>query len=100
VKLTSVPAGTNNVIVEFGYNPSFFCSTRQEVCVANAAAIQTGNSVYSYATSDAPAGLACASGCTVTIPALSQRVMWYRVKYRNAGSAVIKTGDTQVVATP
>jgi hypothetical protein len=28
VKLTSVPAGTNNVVVEFGYNPSFHCTTR------------------------------------------------------------------------
>jgi hypothetical protein len=98
VKLTSVPAGTNNVIVEFGYNPSFFCSTRQEVCVANAASVTSA--IYSYATSDSYSGLPCAAGCTPVVPALSQRMMWYRVKYRNASNAVIKTGNAQIIATP
>jgi hypothetical protein len=98
VKLTSVPAGTNNVIVEFGYNPSFFCSTRQEVCVANAASLTSA--IYSYATSDSYSGLPCAAGCTPVVPALSQRMMWYRVKYRNASNAVIKTGNAQIIATP
>lgn len=100
IRLGSVPAGTNNVYVRFGYNPSFQCSTRLENCVANGAGIQTGNSVYSYETSDAPAGLACTSGCTVTIPALSQRMMWYQIVYRNAGNATIKVGGAQVLATP
>jgi len=99
VKLGTVPRGTHNVLVEFGYNPSFWCATRQESCIANATSIQSGSSVYFYA-ADTYSGLACASGCTPVIPALSQRVMWYRVKYRNASNAVIATGATQVLATP
>lgn len=98
VKLAGVPAGTNNVVVEFGYDPGFHCTTRQETCVANAAGIAPA--VYYYATSDTYAGLSCASGCTPVIPALAQRVMWYRVKYRDAGNSVIKTGDVQTLATP
>ena len=98
VKLTSVPAGTNNVVVEFGYNPNFWCSTRQESCIANAATIPAN--VYRYSTSDTYSGLACSSGCTPVIPALAQRIMWYRVKYRNSSNQVINTGDVQTIATP
>ena len=89
VQIPSVPSGTNNVVVEFGYNPSFYCTPRQEVCVANASAIQAGNAVFSYATSDAYSGLVCSTGCTVTIPS-----------HRDAANAVIATGTTQVTATP
>jgi hypothetical protein len=98
VKIANVPVGTTNVLVEFGYNPSLYCTTRQEICVANAASITP--TVYSFAISDTYSGLTCASGCTPVIPALSQRVMWYRVKYRNSGNAVIKVGDIQTMATP
>ena len=98
IKLSSVPAGTNNVVVEFGYNPSFWCSTRQESCVATAATITPA--IYNYSTSDTYSGLSCSSGCTPVIPALSQRMMWYRVKYRNGSGSVIKTGEVQTIATP
>ncbi len=98
VNIASVPAGTNNVIVEFGYNPNFWCATRQESCIANAATITS--TVYNYSTSDTYSGLSCSSGCTPVIPALSQRIMWYRIKYRNAGNGVIKTGEVQTIATP
>jgi hypothetical protein len=56
--------------------------------------------VYSYATSDSYSGVACASGCTITIPTLSQRVLWYQVEYRDGANSVIKTSDTQVTAIP
>ena len=98
VSLTSVPAGTNNVLVEFGYTPSFQCSTRQESCIANAATIPAN--AYSYSVSDTYSGLACSSRCTPMIPALSQRIMWYRVKYRNSSNQVINIGDVQTIATP
>ena len=92
VQVTSVPPGTDNVIVEFGYDPNFYCSSRREACVANASTIQTGNSVFTYETSDGPtADSAGASGCTVAIPALSQRVMWYQIDYRNASGQTILT---------
>jgi hypothetical protein len=100
VKVTSVPPGTDNVIVKFGYGPNFYCSSRQEVCVANASTIQPGSSVFSYATSDSYSGVSCASGCTVAIPALSQRVMWYQIDYRNASGQTILTRKAEPLVTP
>jgi hypothetical protein len=98
IRIGNVPVGTSNVVVRFGYNPNFWCSTRQEACIANAASITP--TVYNYSTTDTYSGLACTSGCTPVIPALSQRVMWYRVEYRNGSNAIIKTGETEVLATP
>lgn len=100
VQITSVPPGTDNVIVEFGYDPNFNCSSRREVCVANASSIQSGSSVFSFATSDSYSGLSCASGCTVSIPALSQRVMWYQIDYRNASGQTILTRKEEPLVTP
>ena len=100
VRVTSVPPGTDNVIVEFGYDPNFYCSSRREVCIANASSIQSGSSAFSFATSDSYSGLSCASGCTVAIPALSQRVMWYQIDYRNASGQTILTRKEEPLVTP
>lgn len=100
VKVTSVPPGTDNVIVEFGYEPNLYCSSRREVCVANASTIQSGASVFSYATTDVYSGLSCPSGCTITIPALSQRVMWYQIDYRDASGQTILTRKAEPLVTP
>ena len=100
VQVTSAPPGTENVIVEFGYDPNFQCSSRQEVCIANASTLQSGNSVFSYATSDSYSGLSCVSGCTVVIPALSQRVMWYQIDYRSASGQTILTRKAEPLVTP
>ena len=70
----------------------------REVCIANAATVTS--TIYNYETTDTYSGLSCASGCTPVLPALSQRVMWYRVLYRNGSNVVIKTGDVQIAATP
>ena len=45
VKLTSVPRGTDNVVVEFGYNPNFWLQ-HQESCIANASTITS--TIYYY----------------------------------------------------
>jgi hypothetical protein len=98
VQLGSVPAGTNNIIAEFGYDTNFYCTSRQEVCVANGAAVNEATPFY-WA-SEAYSGLACGSACTITIPAIAQRVVYYRLKYRDAGNAAIATGPTRAVAIP
>jgi hypothetical protein len=95
--LVTVPVGTDNAIVEFGYNPDFYCTSRQEVCVANAGAIS--ESTPFYWASETYSGLPCGSGCTVVIPALSQRILYYRVKLRNVSNEVIYTSPTGMMAT-
>lgn len=104
VQIGSVPAGTNNVVVEFGYDTNYFCTGRQEPCVAASGTINEAMPFY-WETSDTTngvwngAGLPCSAGCKILIPALSQRVLYYRVKYRDASNNLIGTGSQQVMTT-
>lgn len=97
VTLPSVPAGTNNALIEFGHNSSFQCSrNRDESCYAELETLdQTTPYLFSH---ENLTGRPCASGCTITVPSLHQRTLYWRVKYRNAGNAVIATGGTNVQA--
>ena len=95
-----VPAGSANAYVRFGYTPNYWCSDRQEVCLANANSIQSGTSVYSYESSDNYSGLACTTSCAIVIPALSQRIMWYQWVFRDASNNPVGTGPSRVLATP
>ncbi|MGA2436608.1 MAG: hypothetical protein ABSG25_15140, partial [Bryobacteraceae bacterium] len=103
VQIGAIPAGTTNAVVEFGYDTNFDCTARQETCVAASATIN--EAIPFYWASDITkgawngGGVACGSGCTIPIPALSGRVLYYRVKYRNASNSVIHTGATNVLAT-
>ena len=45
-------------------------------------------------------GLACANGCTIALPAISQRVLYYQVLYRDAANQVVATGRTELIVTP
>jgi hypothetical protein len=103
VEIGSVPPGTSNVVAEFGYAEfgaaeSFFCGSREETCVAGSAGVDE-SAPYSYAP-ESPGGLACAGGCSLVVPGVSSRVLYYRVRYRNSGGGVIATGRTQVVVAP
>ena len=94
------PAGAavNNVVVQFGYQEyNNNCTTRNDACLANAATI--GSVPFQFA-SDNPAGLPCAVGCTITVPAISQRILYYTVQYRDAAKNVLSATPTQVLVTP
>ena len=92
----SVPAGTSTVAIRFGYGPTFACSSRAEVCYATAATINE-TTPFSWA-SENTAGLSCASGCTIAIPAISSRVLYSQVEYRNSGGTVITVSPVHVSA--
>jgi hypothetical protein len=96
--------GAGNVVVEFGYGEngsfdSFFCTSRQEACVAASSAVNQASPFY-FAQSESYSGVPCVSGCTVTIPALSQRILYYRLEYLDPSGKVIAVGDTRAIATP
>jgi len=95
VPIPSAPSGTDNVVVRFGYGPNFHCTSRQEACIANQSAIN--KTTPFYWASESYGGLACASGCTVTVPAIAGRVVYYQVEYRNSRGSVIATGPVRVV---
>jgi hypothetical protein len=117
----SVPAhaGANNAVVEFGYQeygvptgytkPEFMnCTTRNDPCWANAASIvsppysNTSPPFYyksEFFITGGPSLLSCSGGCTIAIPAVSQRTLFYRVRYYN-GNTHVANGATGVVEVP
>ena len=50
--------------------------------------------------SEVTTSIPCAAGCSVELPAISQRVLYYRVEYRDNANRVIQLGPTQVAAVP
>ena len=82
----SPPAGldVNNAIIEFGYQEygapqAINCTTRNDACITTSTA------------STVP-GAPRATGCTITIPAISQRILYYQIQYRAANNTVLSAG--------
>jgi hypothetical protein len=110
VKLSPPPGlSVNNVVLQFGYaengNPSsFYCTSRQEKCLASSSTVPT--IPFLYASEGAGGvetgitGLSCTNGCTVAVPAISQRVLYYQVIYRNAANQTLAKGQVEVTAVP
>jgi hypothetical protein len=100
----------DNALVQFGYLENgaanqFFCTSRREACLAVSAAVTESNpfrfgSDGSDGTAGTVGGVSCASGCSVAIPALSQRVVYYQVLYRDASNNVVAQTRLQMAATP
>ncbi len=88
----------DNVIVQFGYAENgapdqFYCTSRKESCLAVSAAVPADPFKFPSDGADGTlasiAGVPCASGCLVAIPAISQRVVYYRYQYRDASNRPI-----------
>src|ERR1022692_11319 len=102
----SPPVGldVNNAVIEFGYQeygaPQLInCTTRNDACIATASTVTPGNQPFYFA-SENPAGASCASGCTIAIPAISQRVLYYQVTYRAANNTVLSSDPPIAVVVP
>lgn len=94
-----LPAGLAFARARFGYvenGPvsSFFCTSRQEACLADASAFP-----FAYEQTDTLTATACASGCTVTVNAISGRVLYYAVERSANGTSGWVRGVVQVAAT-
>ncbi|MBM3724375.1 MAG: hypothetical protein FJW40_02970 [Acidobacteria bacterium] len=92
--------GVDNVVVAFGYEENgaadqFFCTSRQEECVRGN---HTGNN-YAFA-SETYTGQPCTGSCTVTVPGISHRIVYYRIRYRNALNQVIASSAIQAEVVP
>jgi hypothetical protein len=99
----------SNAIVQFGYTENgspgqFYCTSRQEKCLATAAAVPVVP--FQFASEGAGgveagvSGVPCTNGCSVAIPAISQRILYYQVKYRDASNNTVATSQIQTVAVP
>ena len=90
--------GMDNIVIQFGYAENgdageYFCTSRKEACVKGA------GPGYGMA-SDAIAGVACAGGCTLAIPAISGRAVYYRVMYRDASGSFLAASSPAVAIVP
>jgi hypothetical protein len=96
----TAPAGLGvaYAIVEFGYREfNGNCTTRKEACIANAPVI--GAVPFQFA-GENPSGAPCPTTCAIAIPAVSQRILYYTVQYRDASNKVLATTPLQALATP
>ncbi|MGO9097841.1 MAG: hypothetical protein ACLQGV_21770 [Bryobacteraceae bacterium] len=94
-------ARATETVIEFGYAPdgNYRCTQRAETCVA-AASTYNPTTPYYFANADTYTGVDCSAGCSIVIPAISGRVMYWRVKYRGAGANAIAVTQPQIVTIP
>lgn len=102
--------GATNAIIRWGYAENgafdaFRCTSRQEICIANANGVQT--IPFQYQLSDGSGaetgitGLACSGGCTVTLPGISGRMIYLQKVWRNSsGNATVQTGSVELRIVP
>ena len=81
----------SNAVVQFGYDKNYYCTSRGEACVQGAA------EDFAYQ-SENPAGVACPTGCTITVQAISQRVMYFQVLLRDSSNNVVGRMSPDAVA--
>jgi hypothetical protein len=88
-------SGVDNAILEFGYAENgypgyFYCTARQEACVAQGATVNASQPFY-FATTEVASitGAPCGGGCTIMVPGLSGRILYYQITSRDSlGSTV------------
>jgi hypothetical protein len=93
------PASVDNVVLEFGYDPAFRCTTRDEACASVATSTAWSASNPYWFASESFAGAPRADSMTLFIPAISNRVVYYRWRYRDSGGAVLATSRTHIAVT-
>jgi hypothetical protein len=102
--------GVANAVIQFGYLENgapnqFFCTSRHEACLAVSANVsETTPFRFPSEGSDGTAatvnGVGCASGCSVTIPSIPQRVVYYQVLYRDSSNQVVAQTPVQMSPVP
>ncbi len=91
-----VPAGRDSVAVEFGYNLAFECTSRRESCVVGSPSAEP----FSYSSTDDWTRAPCKDGCALQLPAIPQRVLYYRMKYFDADGKPVGESAATAVAVP
>ena len=106
----SLPAlnGATQAFVRFGYaengSGGLFCTSRKESCVIGTqtatTAVDHANPFFFEQTESATwQAMPCTSGCTMTVPGLSQRILYYQFVYKN-GSGVVYTAPIAATVVP
>jgi hypothetical protein len=86
--------------IRFGYvensgNPSSFC------CTQRADACMTSTAVLPFAfVSENAAWATCSGGCTISVPAIPGRVLYYVIDRKNSSSGQVNTSEIRTSVTP
>lgn len=94
----SLPAGSGYARVRFGYSENgaatqFYCTSRREACLTDAKQVP-----FAFATTESLTATDCRGGCSINVPALSGRVLYYRVERSLDGLTKWMNSVTQVLA--
>lgn len=95
-------AGATKAVVEFGYAEygtvaQKYCTTRADTCVAETGSLSQ-SSPFKWKAIETPVGLACASGCTIVVPTLPGRVVYWQIHYLNDAGTYLTQADHGVGA--
>jgi hypothetical protein len=102
--LVPAHAGANQAEIQFGYAEngppsSFFCAYRQETCLTTIPSAHPTDP-YSFASEPSLGPTPCQSGCTINIPAIPSRTVYYRIVYLNSGQQLGSTPARAAMAAP
>lgn len=89
--------GQTAAMIEFGYNERFECTTRLEACVAGDGTAADGEPFY-FATTEKWTPASCLGGCTLRMPVIGQRVVYFRIRYFDADGREIGRSGTNIWA--
>ncbi len=108
LQMPAIP-GANQAYVRFGYAESgpwnsLFCTSRAEICVSGSQSSPTPvdpkNPFYFEQTEAGKwSGMACTTGCTLVIPSIPQRVLYYQYVYTN-GPVIVYTSPVTSTVVP
>lgn len=89
----SIGPGADKARVRFGYDANFYCTSRAEACVTDGSV-----SPFAFVASDSLTPVTCSSGCTINVPTVAGRILYYRIERLDAGGTQTSQGLTQVAA--
>jgi hypothetical protein len=87
------PWNAPNARIRFGYAEngpagSFFCTSRQEEC-------STEGAPFAYTKTDSRTLQNCPIGCTISVPAISGRVLYYKIDWLDNQGNVVASSPSQ-----
>ncbi len=101
--------GATQAFVRFGYaengpTTSLFCTSRKESCVVGAPTASTPvDHTHPFFFEDTEASswnpATCTSGCTITVPGIPQRMLYYQFVYKN-NTGTIYTSPVSATVVP
>jgi len=81
--------------VENGAASQFYCTSRKEACVTS-----TSSTEPFLFDGQTPQRLTCSAGCTIRIPALPGRTLFYQVELLDGSGNIVSKQPVQAIATP